>query len=94
MSIQKKMTDFVRLEQGSIGQKAAMVTGAAMVAIVLAAAADGGRAKAGVLICSDHSHSVRYHVNYTDYTNYKVSPHTNLPYSHNESATPIECYIG
>lgn len=75
MSIKKKITDFVRLEQGSIGGKAAMVTGAAMAAVVLAAATDVGEAKAKGFC--HHTDILFGHINYTDYSNPAVSPHRN-----------------
>jgi hypothetical protein len=64
MSIKKKMTDFVHLEQGSIGKKAAMVTGAAMVAGMLAAAVNVGEAKAS---CGPGQVHRNVHTNYYTY---------------------------
>jgi hypothetical protein len=73
MSIKKKVTDFVRLEQGSIGHKAAMVTGAAMVAGVLAATIEVPKAKASALLCTwAHSHVLGHIDNY----NYQGSTST------------------
>jgi hypothetical protein len=69
MSIKKKVTDFVRLEQGSIGKKAAMVTGAAMVAGVLAAAVNVGEAKASPMACA--------HTNYDVHSDSLCSSHIN-----------------
>jgi hypothetical protein len=86
VSIKKKITDFVRLEQGSIGGKAAMVTGAAMVAVVLAAAVGAGKVRAKGP-CGYHV-NIYTHASYTDYTYPNISPHRNYKYHTNIDYPP------
>ncbi len=75
MDIAKKITDFIRLEDGNIGQKAAVTTGALLATSVLGAVLLAPTATAGNH-CDGHSNYTHCHSN-TSAGTYNFGCHTN-----------------
>ena len=72
MKISKKVTDFIVLEEGNIGRKAAVVTGAVLASSVLGLALTTEVAKAWYNYCDAHYDN--------PWNNVHVDTHTNSPH--------------
>ncbi len=71
----RKVTDFIRLEEGNIGRKAAVVTGSLLASTLLGAVLTTQIAEAGG--CDEPFHNEHYnHIN---------DPHTDIPH---QNSTP------
>jgi hypothetical protein len=70
MKLNRKVTNFIRLEEGNIGRKAAVVTGALLASSVLGAVLTS-------TVEADHCnvHTDTAHTDYTVHTNYEAHDH-------------------